>query len=401
MKKILPLLLLVPLQYYAQCDSSAIFAVEDDNAVCIEVVDNVRYVYSNNWPNHGPGSLNSSFTLTAQDDTWTMCAYPELNTSMSPLYGDESQPGCTETYTFGVGANGVKYDPSSAEFFENTSTGESNYDWHVEAVAALNINNQGAHLNPFGEYHYHSISTPYFTDTGGVTLGIDGTVFSPLIGYAADGYPIYYKYAYTDANDNSSSISAFDSGWQLKSGTRPGDGVSAPDGTYDGYYVEDYEFIQANTELDECNGRFGITPDFPDGTYYYVLTDSWPWIPRCFAGTFVDNSFRIGPGASCPASTAVTDCASAPLLSVTDNIQDLEEVIAIYPNPISKQLNINIPIDLKNEKIVVRIFTSLGNKVMDVKNFDQSIDISFLATGSYFLQLQVNDLEITKKISKL
>ena len=50
-------------------------------------------------------------------------------------------------------------------------------------------------------------------------------------------------------------------------------------------------------DLDACNGREGVTPEFPDGTYYYVLTDAFPQVPRQFHGV-PDDSFRKagGPG---------------------------------------------------------------------------------------------------------
>ena len=37
-------------------------------------------------------------------------------------------------------------------------------------------------------------------------------------------------------------------------------------------------------DLDEANGRTGVTPEFPNGTYYYVITDSFPVISRCISG---------------------------------------------------------------------------------------------------------------------
>ncbi|MEM9052009.1 MAG: YHYH protein, partial [Bacteroidota bacterium] len=106
-----------------------------------------------------------------------------------------------------------------------------------------------------------------------------------LIGYAADGFPIYYKYAYSIANDANSTVEEMMSGYQLKSGSRPGDGVEAPCGDYNGVYSNDYEYVGGNAQLDEANGRTGVTPEFPGGTYYYVITEDFPIIPRMFRGT--------------------------------------------------------------------------------------------------------------------
>lgn len=290
----------------AQCNSTDIFNNDTTTAVCFETVGRVLKCYSNNMPDHDD-SYSSSFTLTADDDEYSMCAYPDTATNFTPLYEPvETVAGCTDTYTFGVSINGVKYDPSSAEYFENTSDASNNIEWHVEAryIFSANFGNNGGHLNPFGDYHYHDVPADYFKDS----LGIDGSAHSPIVGYAADGFPIYYKYVYSDALDTLSVIEAFNSGYTLKSGTRPGDGVSAPDGSYTGLYYEDYEYNAS--ELDSCNGRYGFTPDYPYGTYYYVLTDSYPYIPRCFKGDNVDNSYLVGPAASCASSDASTSCAS-------------------------------------------------------------------------------------------
>ena len=49
--------------------------------------------------------------------------------------------------------------------------------------------------------------------------------------------------------------------------------------------IQDYEFAEGTGDLDECNGRFCITPEFLEGTYAYFLTEAWPVIPRAFRGT--------------------------------------------------------------------------------------------------------------------
>ena len=45
-------------------------------------------------------------------------------------------------------------------------------------------------------------------------------------------------------------------------------------------------------DLDECNGRSGVTPEFPNGTYYYVISNSFPFIGRCLQGT-PSTDFRL------------------------------------------------------------------------------------------------------------
>jgi hypothetical protein len=82
--------------------------------------------------------------------------------------------------------------------------------------------------------------------------------------------------------------------YRVRQGARNG----GPGGRFDGTFVQDWEFVAGSGDLDECNGRFGPTPEFPDGIYHYYLTDAFPFIPRQWAGT-PDASFqrrRMPPG---------------------------------------------------------------------------------------------------------
>ena len=51
-----------------------------------------------------------------------------------------------------------------------------------------------------------------------------------------------------------------------------------------GTFTQDYEYVDGIGDLDQCNGRFGVTPEFPDGIYYYVVTDDFPFFTRCLKG---------------------------------------------------------------------------------------------------------------------
>ena len=112
-----------------------------------------------------------------------------------------------------------------------------------------------------------------------------------LLGYAADGFPIYSPHGYSDPADSSSAMIELRSSYSIKKGTRP----DGPRGRYDGTYFRDYEYVQGLGGLDQCNGRNGVTPEYPKGTYYYVITDRFPYIPRCWIGSG-DSSFQKGPG---------------------------------------------------------------------------------------------------------
>jgi len=89
---------------------------------------------------------------------------------------------------------------------------------------------------------------------------------SPIIGWAYDGNPIYGPYGY-DRNDGG-TIRVMRSGYSLKTTRENGPSVSL---FALGFFIDDYEFI-GNGDLDRNNGRFCITPDYPNGVYAYFAT---------------------------------------------------------------------------------------------------------------------------------
>ena len=82
------------------------------------------------------------------------------------------------------------------------------------------------------------------------------------------------------------------SSYKLKSGARPAQ-ENGPGGNYDGRFTQDFEYVPGSGDLDETNGRNGLTPEFPEGTYYYCITAEFPFVPRQWHGT-PDQSFSKG-----------------------------------------------------------------------------------------------------------
>ena len=100
------------------------------------------------------------------------------------------------------------------------------------------------------------------------SIEVDSDQHSPILGFAYDGNPIYGPYGYTTPSGG--VVTQLKSGYSLdlKSGRPPLSKFP------EGFFVEDYTHKQTTdaTVLDENNGRFGITPDFPNGTYAYFMT---------------------------------------------------------------------------------------------------------------------------------
>lgn len=231
-----------------------------------------RYFTSNSLPDYTIIGDNFATEESAQDIDVKVPLNPVMNEE--PTYG-------TLPWSFGIALNGVMFEPFAAEWYQD----DRDSGWQEDPFVTLRgFDNSNAHVQPTGLYHYHGVPEQLLE-----ARGDDGDSHSPIVAFASDGFPVYGHHLYEDAEDATSDIVTFVSSYDLKDGTRP----DGPGGSYDGTYNEDYEYVGG--DLDECNGRYGVTPEFSDGTYYYVLTDDFPYIPRCLMGD-QDSSFVTGPG---------------------------------------------------------------------------------------------------------
>ena len=117
-----------------------------------------------------------------------------------------------------------------------------------------------------GGYGYSYCASP-------TTLRVNdtGVSHSPILGFAYDGNPIYGAYGYQNPLNPSSSIVRMSSSYSINM-TR----VSGPSSvTYPiGTFINDYTYNDGSGSLDQNNGRFCITPEFPEGVYAYFITVS-------------------------------------------------------------------------------------------------------------------------------
>jgi len=381
-----------------------------------EVIENDnRIIYSNDFPNHNY-CYNPNRKPEPMYYKFEIDATPAKAASPTSVLRPNNRPA----RYFGIALNGVIMAPAPATpfIFENTQTGEFNWDWVFEptntqgdGIDLVALDCASAHTGPQG-YHYHGNMFEYVEN---IQSGISSIMTPPSqslhIGWASDGFPILYRFG----PDVNGSLALLKPSYQLKEGERVGDGISAPCGPYNGKYTNDYEYIAGSGDLDECNGMDGsITIQTANGTetfnYFYVLTDAFPQIPRCLSGTvansfensnegianvvdvdndgFVaeidcnDNDANIHPNQADTPGNAIDENCDGALTTATHELDNSS--LKIYPNPTSNYLSIDYK-GLKNFQ--VKLFDLNGKLLINAFN-NRHLDVSTLSLGTYLLEIR-------------
>lgn len=259
---------------YNESDSVQLYST-----VTWSCTDEEREITANGVPDHAVGTFpneDNPNSITEQSITDSFTLTPVETTTATTLGGPAGVTGYV--------LNGVKIDAGTAgscdDSAENCSLIDNSGNWHIEALGHNNFDfgtdDNNAHVQPGGAYHYHGMPEGFITQQDGNETKMT------IIGWAADGFPIYARYGYTIASDSTSAIKAVTGSYQLKtdiSTSRPSTE------TYSlGTFAEDWEYIADSGDLDECNGRVGVTPEFPQGIYHYYATDTYPYFQRCVTG---------------------------------------------------------------------------------------------------------------------
>ncbi len=176
-----------------------------------------------------------------------------------------------------LSAGCYKPEDRSADVDGNVQIGCTLQDgWLLDPLgteSSFGADEHNAHTQPNDLYHYHGDPQAMFDDNPGPNG-------SPVIGFAADGFPVYGSYF---LDGRSGTVRKALSGYALKSGMRPNT-ASDPGGSYDGIYRDDWEYLNQG-DLDACNGMT------VDDQYGYYVTDTYPWVMGCLSGA-QQNSFR-------------------------------------------------------------------------------------------------------------
>ena len=253
-----------------------------------------RILIGNGIPNHEVGKFpntNNPNTISAQsvNKRFTLC--PDI------IYENGLEfagPALVIAYAL----NSVKFDPATAGRCNDAgecSLARGTGNWNIEALGHdtfdFGDDMNHAHVQPNGAYHYHGIPELL------VDL-LKNNQDMTLVGWASDGFPVYARYGYSTSSNAESSIKSLKPSYRLKSkpdanrpstltllAGGPGQGSSSPNTPIPmGAFTQDYEYIEGSGDLDQCNGRYGVTPEFPNGIYYYVVTDDFPFFTRCLKG---------------------------------------------------------------------------------------------------------------------
>jgi len=395
---------------------------EFPNAYYETIQADKRMVYSNSYPNHD-FCFASDRIPEPQYAIYDLDATPQKAANTSSVIRENGRP----RMFFGVATNGVLFIPNPATpfIFENPNTGEFNWDWLFEPT-----NNQGsgrgkvaldcasAHTGPHG-YHYHGNMFEYVeTVNPGISTIVNPPDAPMHIGWAADGFPVLYRFG----PDGNGGLALLQPSYQLKSGERPGDGITAPCGPYNGKYTNDYEYNATLGDLDECNGiDRNVTIPTTNGdetfNYFYVITDSFPQIPRCVVGTpanvFIDgndnlvvtdndndgyiseidcddNNAAIFPNAEEIPNNGIDENCDG-IDAIISSIENLTHfALTIYPNPVTDLLIIDSEEGIE-KNLSLSLFDNSGKLILQKQLAEgttiNTLNVTAINNGAYILQV--------------
>ena len=284
-------------------------------------------------------------------------------------------------------------------------------DWNRDAILAEMSGFDCSKGHPaMGNYHHHQNPSAFDLDINVVSTicnlydadglyTIDSTQHSPLIGFAYDGFPIYGAYGYANT-DGTRGIVRIKSSYQLK--TTRGTGNVPSQTTWPlGTFREDYEYIDHSNQsdyLDEHNGRFCVTPEYPNGIYCYFATVDVNWnsaYPYAVGPTFygVYQNRKVN---SVDETTTVYDGTLSTIESDLNNMN-----IKVFPNPASDLIAIQIG-GLNNQDLDIEMYNIQGELIKQTKlNKGQTIsyfDIQTVYAGTYIIELSANGMSTSRKI---
>lgn len=259
----------------------------------------VKQNYNRIWPIYAGQNIPATFVIDTGSGIIGFC----LNGV--PIYGSieadfTAPPGYNTPSGFNYNLSYSDYNFFMIDAAGGTTTLNGEYFYRSFTFAqAWNTGIGGNDTRVDVEYKSEILSIAYL---GGGLTHPNG--HSKILGFAIDGYPIYGPYGHSNPSNIRTPIIRMTSGYVLKDPAYRAPTEACDLNMYPmGMFAQDYEFTQDGT-LDEHNGRYCITPDYPNGTYAYFATvnNSGPTYPYFIGPTFygdvssVGNSLIPGPG---------------------------------------------------------------------------------------------------------
>ena len=286
----------------------------------------------------------------------------------------------------------------------------SNQDWNRDAIPAEMGGFDCNKAHPaMGNYHHHQNPSAFNLDLIVVSnicdtypadglYVIDTESHSPLIGFAYDGFPIYGAYAFANA-DGTGGIVKMNSSYELPGATTRVNGPDVDNTYFEGYFREDYNYVSRTEDyyLDEHNGRFAITPEYPEGIYaYYATVDenhnsAYPYAvgPTFYGNVVAENVNTIN-------EDTINYDSSLGIESFNESNLNL----VIYPNP--AQDFIAIQSNMVNENLKLELINELGQVIVTNQILQGStlsiMEMHTLYNGIYFLRVSKQNNSKTYKI---
>ena len=303
---------------------------------------------------------------------WQNGSFPNLPKNQKSLWRFPKTTSVPATKTLtGLGAIGyfvdgvAMFDTRDAFYWNGSTDTQGNGYWNRDAYVneSATFDPAFAHQENTGTHHYHAdpIALRYqLGDHVDFTASADTysestnavTRHSPILGWVGDGFPVYGPYGFSSASNSASGIRRMISGYVLRNGQNGSQNLSAvgradlpqwavrmygvasnilagpnvsasyPLGRYmeDNDYLGDLGYTQGvDFDLDEYNGRWCVTPEFPNGVYAYFVSVSSNGTP-----TFPYNIGRAYYGNPTGGSiSSITETVTTNFLGNTNIIEKL------------------------------------------------------------------------------
>ena len=291
--------------------------------------------------------------------------------------------------------------------------------WNRDAIPAEKKGFDCSKGHPaMGNYHHHQNPSAFKLDLAVTSTicslydanglyTINASQHSPLIGFAYDGFPIYGAYGFLNA-DGTGGIVRMKSSYSLTSNTTRvnGPNMNQVIGTqtfFNGYFREDYVYTPTSVStpdyLDEHNGRFCVTPEYPNGIYCYFATVDANWnsaypyaVGPTFYGVYANSKV-----------TSITESVTSYTTSAT-NVKHIDEqdiYVGIFPNPANELIAVQID-GLNTQDLGIELYDVSG-KLVQKTTLNKGASITYIDTktlyaGTYFVKIIGANSVVNKKV---